>query len=567
MRTLPFLVFALILVGIQFLHGMNEFWDDTYIGMLYSKNIARGVGPAFVPLSSVEVPPTARVEGYSNPLWVFLTAGMYLLPGSVFFWLKLTSFLSVLLLAFACRELFRKLVDDPKSYPQWVFLTPMLLILFNASICHYLKSGMETVTFTALVVFATWHTAKLADSPRPGLAFVNALLWLAVILTRPEGILFAFSAGLYLVLALWRPRASLSAAWVLPLLAGTTAFLAWRYSYYGEWLPNTFFAKVAIRGELEEGWIAVFRQGIGYVRKFLFDDVTLTTLAFAAGGVLIWRRHLRPTRLLLLFTMMASNLLFVVLVGGDFWSLSRFLQITGVLLAVLACIPIGMIAAGKPVAGWAVRRQLGIGAGWALPFLLVLGVNQTLVPILKYQAFYGDLPLLSHERLRETLTLRAVQPAFVLGKWLKENLPSDAVIGIDQAGQLAYYSERTAIDVLGLSDHHLARHRLTYEYLRGRGMTHLAAVVIDRNGKSDIIYPQLLDDPEFCRDFRLTHFFSGKDQHAEVESFALFCRIDQLLPGHSDAQELAPGAGLGAVLQRLPAIMLEPVLVHDKAAN
>ena len=46
---------------------------------------------------------------------------------------------------------------------------------------------------------------------------------------------------------------------------------------------------------------------------------------------------------------------------------------------------------------------------------------------------------------------RANRARMTMGRWLRENLPRDAVIGVDAAGEVPYYSRLHTIDLFGIT--------------------------------------------------------------------------------------------------------------------
>jgi arabinofuranosyltransferase len=569
MRALYLASLAVVFGVLQFLYGYNEFWDDSFIGMLYARNLARGIGPYFLPLSHGTVTAYAQVEGYSNPLWTLILAGLYWMPGSVFLWIKLISALSAVLLAWFCARLLGDLAGGGKRLPLWVSGAAGLLTLLVPSVFAYVKTGMETVTFTALVIGAMCHTLVVSRKSSRVAFVLNALLWLAVSITRPEGVLYGLAAGLFLFGSRWRQGLRrMLGAWAAPFLIMLCGFLALRYGLYQEWLPNTFYAKVALRSQGQlGGWVGIFGSGGVYAARFFVDGFPLLLLVFALAGVLLWFKVLSRNTLILMALMISSNLAFVVLVGGDFWPLYRLLQITSCLLTVLAIVPIAMVATRRPFPNLGPNWSIQLGPGWSAVLVLALFVSQPVVALLKGPDFYGDLPILSRQRLRETLSARHVTPWFLAGKWLKENLPPDAVIGVDQAGQIPYYSDREVVDLLGLNDRYLARHALSTHYLRQRGVSHLIAAVVEQGGRPTILYPGLLSEPEFKSDFCLTRLFDGVDQHGRHQRLVLFTRRDLLgdpdLPGCGSP--IGPGdVSLEQLLARgAPMTRLTPEAVRD----
>jgi arabinofuranosyltransferase len=562
-------IFIVLLAGLEFLYGNNEFWDDSFIAMLYARNLARGSGPFFLTLPNQAVSSYAQVEGFSNPLWTLLIAGFYWLPGSVFFWIKLASFLSALVLGLAGVKLLGEIVPRARrATPAWVAFLAALLVVLNPSVFAYTKSGMETVTFTALVLTGLWHTLKTDREPRPRNLTVNVLLWFAVTLTRPEGVLYGATAGLFLFVTLWRidlRRTLLN--WVLPFFLLFTGFLLLRHSLYGEWLPNTFYAKVSVRanGDFRQ-WAEILKSGVLYTTAFFTERLGLVQLAFVLAGF-VWFKSLSRRTLSLVGLIVAANVLFVIAVGGDFWPLYRFFQVTWCLVGVLAVVPVLMVAVGQPLPDFASRRAIRVGRIWSPALAVVLVVVHPFTALLQDSRFYGDLPLFSMERVRETATARHVTPLFLLAKWVKENLPEDAVLAVDQAGQIPYYADREIVDVLGLNDRYLARHPLDLRYLRRRSVTHWLAAVVEPDTKPELLYPGLLQQGDFRSTFCLTRVFEGFDQHHNHYVLALFTRRDRL--SHDELHLSQQGDGCQArnlaqmLTRRIPRTMLLPNAVEN----
>jgi len=562
-------VFVVLFAGLQFLCGNNEFWDDSFIAMIYARNLAHGIGPFFLTLVDQPVSSYARVEGFSNPLWTLMIAGFYWLPGSVFFWMKLASFLSALLLALAGVKLLGEIGRKTgKRTPAGVALLAASLVVLNHSVFAYVKSGMETVTFTALVLAGLWHTLETDRDPRRRKLVLNALIWVAVAVTRPEGIVYGAVAGLFLLVTLWNRdfrRALLN--WVLPLFLLFTGFLLLRYSFYGEWLPNTFYAKVAVRAHGNIGsWVGILKTGLLYSGQFFRNSLGLVQLAFTLAGFL-WFRSLSRRALALVGLTIGANLLFVIAVGGDFWPLFRFFQVSWCLVNVLSVVPILMVAVGQPLPGFAGGLAVRSRRLWSAVLAVGLVAVQPFPWLLQDSRFYGDLPVRSTERMRETVTARHITPLFLLGKWVKENLPQDAILAVDQAGQIPYYANREVVDVLALNDHYLARHPFEFDYLHRRGITHWVAAVVDTDTKPNLLYPELLRKPDFRRTFCLTRVFEGFDQHHIRYVLVLFTRKDRLTDqerrlcgelGSSAAPDLAQ-----LLARPIPKTMLSPNVVRD----
>jgi len=213
--------------------------DDAFISFRYARNLAEGHGLVFNAGHE-------RVEGYTNFLWVLVLAAGRLLgvrPESAAPVLSVAA--TVLLWALVAREAARWTWPRGLS---WLALVPPLGLAASRSFAVWATSGLETRLFELLVFagsirLAAELRARLAGaSPRP----VAAWLFAGAALTRPDGLLMAGCAFAVAAVVLARAgRLSPSFGRGVALLAGIVAahFLG-RRLYYGEWLPNTYWAKV-----------------------------------------------------------------------------------------------------------------------------------------------------------------------------------------------------------------------------------------------------------------------------------------------------------------------------------
>src|SRR5439155_19387642 len=93
-------------------------------------------------------------------------------------------------------------------------------------------------------------------------ALGSGLLALAT-LARPDGAIFAALGGCY-VLAAARPRLRATLAYAAVLAAIGIPYAAWKLAYYGDLLPNTYYAKSAGLAWWDQGFTYV----ILYFRKY-----------------------------------------------------------------------------------------------------------------------------------------------------------------------------------------------------------------------------------------------------------------------------------------------------------
>ncbi|MCB9886135.1 MAG: hypothetical protein H6838_11625 [Planctomycetes bacterium] len=217
------------------------FCDDAFITFRYCGNAYDGRGFVWNPA------PFAPVEGYTSFLWMWLLYAIWVVTGLAppQTAIPITCACGVAVLWLVARALQRlSLPASMAPWRAWLQAAVLLGIAGNHNFATWLSSGLETM------VFALWAVAWTLRATATGGTRGSGLMWLALwaslaLLTRPDGGLMVLGT---LVIAghaaitgqrSWR-TAALS---VWPLLL-PVAHLLWRRAYYGEWLPNTYYAKV-----------------------------------------------------------------------------------------------------------------------------------------------------------------------------------------------------------------------------------------------------------------------------------------------------------------------------------
>ena len=223
--------------------------DDAFISFRYARNLVEGHGLVF---NRGEY-----VEGYSNFLWVLELAALWrtfgLRPEHTAPWLSVActgGTLAVLLWWVA------RLPGLPdRGLVGWMALG---LVCSSATFAVWTSGGgLETRQFTFCIVLAVVGLTLYPERRRVLLGVSLSLA--AAALTRPEGPLFAACCFAWYAVQRrlatgqwgtdWRAAASLAG----PLVVLVAGQYLWRYGYYGEWLPNTYYAK-HVRPWYEAGW-------------------------------------------------------------------------------------------------------------------------------------------------------------------------------------------------------------------------------------------------------------------------------------------------------------------------
>jgi len=384
--------------------------DDTFIVLRYARNLLDGHGLVF---NLGE-----RVEAYASLPFVLLTAGLGGLGVDLLVAARALSLLATL----ACVGLaFGSVRRSTAS--TFAAVAAGSLVAASAPVACWGLAGLEGPFFAACVLLAVRSVAGPG-----GAGWRGGLACGLVACARPEGpAVGAVLLGVSIVGAIAAAGEGRRRAWrsVVAFGACLAALLAFRLAYYGDWLPNTYYAKVGTPSA------ALMDRGLEYLAEFTrdFGGLPLYVLPFVAA---LWRRD-RPWWAAA--TAALALLACIVFEGGDGLPMYRFVvpfvPLWGVLLGIL--IADARARLGSRVAPWLVA--LGLVA-WAS--------SRPAPDSVHYLRYRG-------QRDFEVPAWRAA------GEWLGANARAGATVACVPIGAIAYYSGLPVIDMLGLTDAHIAR--------------------------------------------------------------------------------------------------------------
>lgn len=404
------LAFALFAVHLWLYRGFVI--DDAYITFRFVQQWIAGNGLVY----NVG----EYTEGYSNFLWIILLApfawlGIDLVSASK----GLGIILSAVTLVMTWR--YGRHAGLPGIAP--------LFLAASGPFIAWTVGGLETALFTCLVVisFYVFVQEENRDS-----GFMSGCWFALLALTRPEGLLFAGVAGLLRLWRLWQARRRPEPRdWLrLALLLGIVgAYFIWRWSYYGDLLPNTVYAKSM--GGHPRGYL----EGVYYLIGSLAVVGGLALVMLPA--VFIWGTGNIDFALRTLFAACGAMALFLVLAGGDWMPLQRFT--VHVLPLVFLLVEAGLV---RMAAVWTKARQywgLALVVAGQTAFLLVLSAQMGLLA-----------GMARHDPLKTFTAATAYIEARLAG--------SAPVIAVTDAGALPYSLPLgvRAVDMVGLVDAHIA---------------------------------------------------------------------------------------------------------------
>ena len=412
--------------------------DDAFISFRYAENLVRGLGLIFNP--------GERVEGYSNFLWTLWTALGLRLGADAEEW-AITAGIVCYLGALAA--LAWNAWSSRREFPG---LAPWIPIAAGLGALHtdwnfFATGGLETSLFALEI---TLVYVVLARSPvTPARAVGAGLLLGLVAMTRPDGPIFAAGAALFVMLAEPR-RVRTLALLVAAFLVVWGPYTAWRVNYYGDFFPNTYYAK--------SGNIAWYSQGAVYIALYferywpLLVGIGLAFFAWprtgreadpAANAALeAWRR-----RVLLAVALALPYMAMVLRVGGDFMFARFLIPVTPLLLVVFE-LALARLTSDRVRTQWLAAGLAGAAVLFT-PYPFPQAPTSSVRGIVREQHFYGPKKA---ERMRQKgLTLRPYL----------EGLPVRVAYFGGEARLVYYARPMIAIEcVTGLTDHHIARQPL-----------------------------------------------------------------------------------------------------------
>ena len=334
--------------------------DDAFITFRYVANAHAGHGLVWNP------PPFRPVEGYTGFLWALLLWATWSWtgvepPASAHVW---SMAFGVVQFATVAAGLFALRRRDGARWPDGLVFLALLTVVTNRTFLQWLTSGLETALFHAGVL--AWVVLAFRGRERRHARWLALWSSAAAVaaLTRPDGLLFVVATVVVAAIEALRRRLPPRRLAALLPLAAVLLHVGWRRVFYGEWLPNTYYAKVG------ESWPAA---GLRYLACFVFEHGTWV----AVGAALVWLAvELRAARAFA--ARLAANVpavaatgavlaqvgYYTLVVGGDHFEYRVFAHL--VPLSVLALVAIAGRLGWSPrmACVWLAVSWLASGVGW-----------------------------------------------------------------------------------------------------------------------------------------------------------------------------------------------------------
>ncbi len=452
---------ALLAIGYKLVVARAALFDDAFITFHYARNFAEGHGLVF---NIGE-----RVEGYTNFLWTLTIGVLHALSPfeapAIGLVLCLVVFgLNLLLVA----RVGRLLCSQPAE-GQWHLPLATGLLAVHGVYTSYGTSGLETGAASLLVTLGALFLIRCDDTK--GAASTGTILILATLM-RPDHGLFYAVGGIVVLLdrlpalvaalraderrpglpqRLWPAGADALVAYSIPF-AVYGLYLIWKLFYYGNILPNTYYAKSAN--------LVWFEQGRIYAASFYLGSqdwlVVLLCLVWfcrpsASAGV-------RRFKLFVAGSFMIYNF-YVAKVGGDFMFGRFYVSLVPLYLLGAEALAHELSRSSHGLRRETLRRTLaGLTVG------LLLASTQEVRLIAPREVRWGLADESTYYLIESFHPLVVGNSKERTGRFFGQALKDrglDLILGTGGTGSVAYYSRLEVVDTRGLTDAFVAHQPLS----------------------------------------------------------------------------------------------------------
>jgi len=427
--------------------GFDSFpLDDAWTHMVYARNFGESLQFFYNP--------GEPESGMTSPLWVMTVGLGWRVLGPFGVSLMATAKVIAFVLSFASAVLVMRIVTRVSGLLR-LGIVAGLLVAAEPTFAFASASGMEIALFAFLALAASWAYMQ-------GRLRTAGWLFALAAISRPEGyILLGIALAASIARRLWQREhlelinkedAREVLDLLLPALILGGAWAVYNYSVNGGLLPNTFYAKHRDMGLLPLGNIANVLRGYYHQLGFFWTFVVPVTATIASAGVWMLTRarrfHAAP---LVLFPVAltyaaAVNQPFV----PTYWNFFTRRYLDAVIPFLVILIVLGLLQAWRTLQVWrGTRAPADPSEAHVYNFgLNVLMVGLVLLPFVGLPIKWGTLP---KEYSWDARSVDEVDVA--TGKWIAENLPADARIGVGDAGAMRFFGNRYTYDLVGLNSH------------------------------------------------------------------------------------------------------------------
>jgi arabinofuranosyltransferase len=419
---------AILIVVLTLLAIKNAFvQDDAFISFRYADNLAQHGN------FSWNANDTAKLEGYTNFLWTIIISACI---KSGFDPVQSSMIIGILFGIGTLIATYRVGLIVLGDF-RYAMLT-VLLLGTNYTFSGYMTGGLETQMQTFLltmVAFFSFKSMQKREAIVPDLLLLSFFSALAI-LTRLDSILII---GLLILPMLYfrmnhmtenkTEQTFVSVLWItLPVFLIVFPWLYWKYQYYGDLLPNSFYLKGQVLS------FEVIKNGIYYLFTFLSSYYLIVFVVLFALQI---RKALQNKFITMVLIVLAGWFAYILKVGGDFMEFRFFVPVLPSIMLIVAWVISGLKSK--------TFRYIGV-------IILLLGSISHQVMFINFHGTDSIKKLHGMIYNPETnwrgIGLRLNE--------LFHGVRDKVVIGTTAAGAIPYYSKLNTIDMFGVNDRWIA---------------------------------------------------------------------------------------------------------------
>ncbi|MDH3267801.1 MAG: hypothetical protein OEM46_02995 [Ignavibacteria bacterium] len=426
--------------------------DDAYIFFRYAENIVNGYGFVW---NIGEAP----VEGYTSFLYLstLIIAKFFSFDLELFaiFFGTITSAFTLYFVYLIYDYLYSSSLTSASAN-----IIAVIVLAISPAFTYWCAAGMETSFYSMFLLLTIYYFLKLPNSVRASL--IKGILFGLLCMLRFEAVIFFLIVLYYLVKkdkSLIKIKIDGSAImFVLGFTVIFGTYFIWRWSYFGYFFPNTFYAKTG-------GGLQQITGGFLYIVKSLrlFYGYGWIPIVFV---LLFFRKNMFTEKAIFLFSIGLVSLVTTILIGGDHFHLGRF---------VLPVFPLLFIffppALDKMLT--AQITHLKLKSTFRAVVLFVIVVALLVAKPVYQEAISGFQNLLEgkkdilvvYDESSEEDIIDWQHGFIMMGSALKLIANKDDYIAVVPIGAISYFSDIKVIDMVGIVDPVIAHEQISQNHL------------------------------------------------------------------------------------------------------
>ena len=450
-----FLFYGYYIWNTSFIYnGVRYFtlFDDAMIGMRYAKNMANGFGLVY---SNGEY-----VEGFTHFLWAIYMYIVHLLPiheSKLPLVISLTSlfllFLNIYFTKKTCETLINKYIPNLiiDNNLLWIYAISFIGLFY--ALIFWSLLGLEVgiiCTIINYIQYRIYNPYKKETRNIVEFSFLFVLLFLI----RMDNIIYVTTICAYLLI-FGNKKLKFFILPILSIIAAILLLTLFRYFYYHDYLPNTFYLKVSIKVKER------LYYGLFFMLQSLKESMGLLCLLIAICIVILFNKKNKDIYLGIIILL--ASISYSIYVGGDSWENQPFVNrhLTVGINAVISSFLVLLLT----ITNNQQKSKLSmlIFAIIFISLLIYFLFFFTSTSSHQYFNRFGFYSYLSFYWYKSDDQIGVSKRLSVMGLDFNKHTDKDIKLGVNFAGALPYYSNRYCTDLLGKCEKHIAKGPRRYE--------------------------------------------------------------------------------------------------------